>query len=138
MEFLSNEFWPSVGLDHFAIESASFHFPYLLRLFWILQMLSLFLGWHIYGSGCGTLFCRSYLTIMSWKMIHTYIICVMVIASHCLIKFWMIANWNYKITKHFSTFFCTTFCLMARKTHFSSWGAWTVSQNKTKENKFQM
>jgi hypothetical protein len=33
MEFLSNEFWPSVGLNHFAIEGASFHFPYLLRLF---------------------------------------------------------------------------------------------------------
>jgi len=33
------------------------------------------------ARGCGTLFCRSHSTIMSWKMIHTYIICVMVIVS---------------------------------------------------------
>jgi hypothetical protein len=26
MNFLLNEAWPSVGLNHFAIESASFHF----------------------------------------------------------------------------------------------------------------
>jgi hypothetical protein len=138
MEFLLIEFWPSVGLDHFPIESASFHFPYLLRLFWILQMLSLFFGGTFYGSGCGTLCCRSYLTIMSWKIIHTYIICVTVIVSHCLTKFWMILNWDYKMTKRLFTSCCTTFCLMARKTHFSSWGAWTISQNKTKENKSQM
>jgi len=33
MDFLLNDAWPSIGLDHFAIESASFHSPYLLRLF---------------------------------------------------------------------------------------------------------
>jgi hypothetical protein len=33
MEFLLNEVWPSVALDHVAIESASFHFPYLLHFF---------------------------------------------------------------------------------------------------------
>ncbi len=138
MDFLLNDVWPSVGLNHFAIKSASFHSPYLLRLFWILQMLSLFLGWHILWLGSGTLFCRSHSTIMSWKMIHTYIICVMVMVSHCLTKFWMIANWDYKMTKHLSTSFYITFCLMARKTHFSSWGSWTVSQNKTMENKSEM